>query len=100
MRLTVEQASAIYDVLIAECGATEFWRSNFLTCLSHDEIPCREYRFQGTLGFGGKFYKSSDAWRVDCYPEDRTAEREAVIVRTNARLREMFRAALTLKEPA
>ena len=34
--------------------------------------PCREWRFQGKLGFGGKY--RSETNKVDCYREDETTE--------------------------
>jgi hypothetical protein len=46
-----------------------------LWCL--DGCPGREYRFCGSLGFGGKFHCERDIWRVSCYPEDSTLERRA-----------------------
>lgn len=48
---------------------------------------CREYRFQGVLGFGGKFWNDGGPWRVDCYPEDETRERLEAIAGTNQALR-------------
>jgi len=35
--------------------------------------PCTEWRFQGSLGFGGKF--RYPRMSVDCYPEDETPAR-------------------------
>lgn len=45
-----------------------------------------EFRFQGALGFGGKVYFRDGKWGVYYYPEDRTAERDAICERTNAAL--------------
>jgi hypothetical protein len=43
-----------------------------------------EYRFMGSLGFGGKFWlHHRDGMRVTCYREDETPERLAVIEDTN-----------------
>jgi hypothetical protein len=47
-----------------------------------------EWRFQGSLGFGGKFFRDSNGYRVSCYPEDKTPERNAAISRANSRLQE------------
>jgi hypothetical protein len=54
--------------------------------------PPTEYRIMGRLGFGGKFWNSSnrDVPDVDCYPEDKTAERLQIIDETNAALRALF----------
>jgi hypothetical protein len=49
---------------------------------------CREYRFMGALGFGGKFWQQS--MTVTCYPEDETPERRAIIERANAALADLL----------
>jgi hypothetical protein len=47
-----------------------------------------EWRFGGTLGFGGKLHVNSlgSGLRVSCYPEDETPERRDAIDRVNAEL--------------
>lgn len=85
-QITEEQANAIYDMLMEECGLNEHLRENFV----FSEVEgCREYRFQGALGFGGKFRNNGNGVYVDCYPEDMTPEREKMIELANTRLREM-----------
>ena len=42
-----------------------------------------EYRFCGSLGFGGKFRNQGNGWRIDCYYEDSTLEREGTVFATN-----------------
>lgn len=81
-----EQLEAVYDVLVECCGANEHPddREQFVgTHLTGD--GCTEYRFCGALGFGGKF-RSQGQWRVDCYGEDSTPERRAMIERANEAL--------------
>ncbi len=85
--LSGELKRAIWDVLVTECGADprawgDFW---------HHFPQCREYRFQGSLGFGGKVW-STHGSRVDvtCYPEDETRERRAAIDRANVALAELL----------
>lgn len=81
---------AIYTVLVEECGAREDGREMFLAVRDEvrRELPI-EYRFQGALGFGGKFrYHPTWLPYVDCYPEDLTPERRAMIERANKRLAE------------
>lgn len=94
--LTSEQANAIYDVLVAECGAHEGGRSHFVYGETVEFVP--EWRFIGSLGFGGKFWRAFgrgfngvrsewvERWYVNCYPEDETPERKAAIDRTNVLL--------------
>jgi hypothetical protein len=76
-------ANRIYDVLVSVCGASEFEREAFVQ--QYIPGPCSEWRFQGHLGFGGKIYDDGThmrphfpRFRVRCYPEDRTPEREAM----------------------
>lgn len=85
-QITEEQANAIYDMLMEECGATEYWREDFV---SSEVEGCREFRFQGDLGFGGKFRNNGNGVYVDCYREDVTPETKIMIKSANARLREM-----------
>ncbi|GGM52605.1 hypothetical protein ACFFX1_55460 [Dactylosporangium sucinum] len=79
--MTPEQAGAVFDVLVRHAGAAEHQRDEFVYHLRHG---CEEFRFMGSLGFGGKLYVEPGRWRVGCYPEDLTPERAAVIERVNA----------------
>ena len=92
--MSPEKAAEAYDLLIREAGAPSDDRTSFIIHLSK-ESPATEYRFQGALGFGGKFRAASGgdrAPRVDCYPEDSNPERREIIDRTNRAL-EVFHAA-------
>jgi hypothetical protein len=54
--------------------------------------PPTEYRFQGALGFGGKFRlrpSGLEPHRVDCYPEDMNPTRRSIIEVTNKALSEL-----------
>jgi hypothetical protein len=84
--LTVEQANAVYDILVRYAGASEHNRDDFVTIQTHQ--PCTEYRFMGSLGFGGKFWRNDGRWYVSAYPEDIAAqpERERAIRLTNGPL--------------
>ncbi|GAA0719400.1 hypothetical protein Drose_05725 [Dactylosporangium roseum] len=81
--MTPEQATAVYDILVRHAGARGDGRDEFVHHLTHG---CTEFRFMGSLGFGGKLYVEPGRWRVDCYPEDSTAAREAAIRVANAAL--------------
>jgi hypothetical protein len=81
-------AHRIYDVLVRHAGATEHDRIGFVVAHTTDG-GCWEFRFQGSLGFGGKFRNDAGRWRVDCYREDETPERLAVIEATNLALARM-----------
>ncbi len=72
-------ANKVFDVLVKYAGARESLRDDFV----HNH-PCQEYRFQGNLGFGGKYYSRGN--RVSCYQEDETPERAQIIKQTNHHL--------------
>jgi len=89
--LSEEQAEAVWSVLVEECGATS--DHGFVYHQTHEYVS--EWRFMGTLGFGGKFWRSRSTrpdgswgewWHVNCYQEDETPERLATIKRANDRL--------------
>lgn len=89
--LTAEQANAIYDVLVRHAGAADWMVDDFVA--DQTEGACREYRFGGALGFGGKFRRNpgtdgTERWYVDTYPETTQAQPQLheVINRTNSAL--------------
>lgn len=92
--LTLAQAEAAYSILVEQAGASEDLRWEFVRYVLKEAgatIP-REWRFQGLLGFGGKFLADHHSMPcVTCYPEDRTPERAAIIDRVNVALFELFR---------
>ncbi len=74
--------NAIYSILVNEAGANESGRECFIAVFMQD--PPREYRFQGALGFGGKFWL--DRYDVNCYREDEDDDRRRMIDKTNVLL--------------
>lgn len=82
--MTGEFANQIYDVLVEVCGAREDERAMFIYHHTKPQ-PTTEFRFAGSLGFGGKFY-SRHGFYVSCYPEDLTAERGKTINNANLQL--------------
>lgn len=79
-------AKAVYQILVEECGANVNDPIGFISEFSSDD-PCREWRFQGSLGFGGKF--RYPYMTVDCYREDETDKRLKCIDAANKRLAEL-----------
>lgn len=75
---------AVYDVLVEECGADESDRERVAFARHWPE--CREYRFIGNLGFGGKVWWNARRCYVTCYPEDESPHRREHMDRANARL--------------
>lgn len=85
--LTREFAIKVYDILVNLGGASESMREAFIHAHSldaYDEIPCWEWRFEGKLGFGGKYWSKRN--KVDCYQEDENPERLKLIEQINAEL--------------
>lgn len=74
----------VYGVLVDYCGAHNALSARRDFIASFPE--CREYRFMGSLGFGGKVWWNRGQLYVNCYPEHMTPEREVTIAATNKRL--------------
>ena len=72
---TEDFANSVYDVLVNVCGAAETMRSSFVHEYTSNH-PSTEWRFQGKMGFGGKFYLRYDRMTVNCYQEDLNDARE------------------------
>lgn len=82
------QAYQIYKILVELAGATTGQtRDMFITWfVEESNFECsREFRFQGSLGFGGKFWRNGKFY-VTCYSEDETPDRLMTIERTNGAL--------------
>jgi len=82
----------VYDILVNLGGASAdiSYREAFIFNFSKKEIfPDREWRFQGKLGFGGKYRNELNS--VDCYQEDETPERLELIAKINEELKGLVR---------
>ena len=79
-----EIADKIYDVLVNIGGAYEGERDSFIYHHCTYKDGCDEWRFQGKLGYGGKYRSRYN--KVDCYLEDETKERLHLIKEINAAL--------------
>ena len=87
-RIKPDMAARIWRVLVEECGCRDDLGDMhlFTHYLATEHWSGHEYRFQGDLGFGGKFYNNCGRWWVGCYPENRTPERDVMICRANERI--------------
>ena len=85
-------ANQIYDLLVTHCGAYEEWREQFVI---RQVEGTKEYRLISLLGFGGKFRIGRTSWYVDCYPEDMTDDRHAMIRKTNEALRQLLESVIS-----
>lgn len=96
--MTIEKAFAgAYDVLVDLAGANPEGKADFVAYHAQRHSPSNrecafttEYRIQGLLGGGGKFWVDLDGFRVNFYPEDRTDERVVIRTETNKRLLPFF----------
>jgi hypothetical protein len=81
-------ADEVWDILVAECGASEQGREAYRLEVAERGWP-EEWRFVGALGFGGKvrWDRHGERLYVDCYREDETPERKAMIDRANEALK-------------
>lgn len=83
--VAVDLADRVYDVLIRLAGASEQHRFEFVVLAGAGQLS--EFRFGGSLGWGGKVrYSRPRGFYVDCYREHLNDERRAVIERTNRAL--------------
>lgn len=79
-------ATSIFDILVKHGGANERYRDNFIQVQSEG---CREYRFCGIFGFGGKFWNYDGEWYVNYYSEHQTPECDNVCKTINHYLKEL-----------
>lgn len=76
--------STVWSILEEYAGAPSGMKSNFM----YNWPECREFRFCGNLGFGGKIWWDGEKAFVSCYTEHMTPEIKKIINKTNARLNE------------
>ncbi len=89
--MTEERARKIWAILVEHGEAGELDGDDEFFVRYHCALTqmYSEWRFCGLLGFGGKFRTDHDRVYVDCYPEDRTPERDALMEKINQLLKEM-----------
>lgn len=84
-----EQLNKIYNILIKYAGTYPRMRDTFIQ--NHiTERPCKEWRFGGKLGFGGKYWSEDN--KVSCYPEDKTESMTILINNINSELNKITNA--------
>lgn len=76
--------NAVFTVLVEECGASESMREHFV--YDHEQRRISEWRFGGSLGYGGKFWDNGGRYYVSCYPEDEKRVSMECIEKANRRL--------------
>jgi hypothetical protein len=81
--MTTDACKAIWGILVAVCHAPDNISERLQFRLFWDGGG-NEYRFCGSLGSGGKFWRANyTPWSVSCYQEDETPERLSIISRAN-----------------
>jgi len=93
MENSSELYEACWDILVehadARNGLRGFNKISFVSSYLETHYPATEWRFQGSLGFGGKFWRINGGLSVTCYTEDLNPERDAIIKKVNALLAEI-----------
>jgi hypothetical protein len=101
--ISADKVSAIVTILTEECGARFDASDSYAFGFYIGKSEHIEWRFMGALGFGGKFrhdgYHNDGIPYVDCYQEDGTAERRAMMERANQRLKALFALSEDEQEP-
>lgn len=87
--MTTEFLNKVYDLLISIGGADDSnnLRESFIYNHKDSKHICKEWRFAGKLGFGGKYLSETNT--VNCYPEDETPERLEIIKSLNVELKKL-----------
>jgi hypothetical protein len=85
-RAFFEQA---YDLLVRHLNAVNDAgeKKAFVDAYCQREHRATEWRFGGSLGFGGKFWRNAGRFYVSCYPEDATKTRKKNIAKVDAALK-------------
>jgi hypothetical protein len=81
-----------WDILVEYVGASKGPRERaafVMACLDTGPRKLTEFRFCGSLGFGGKFYRSNGKLYVTCYPEDATLSRKRALTKVNQLLEDI-----------
>lgn len=86
IEITESQAKELCDILMEHAGAFPYDKTQFLQAQTNREFPCREFRFCGKLGFGGKFWNNNGKLYVACYQEDENKKRNKIIEKVNKML--------------
>lgn len=84
----------VYAILVSVCGATN--RPGDADTFAHHmaagpDDRGDEWRFGGTLGFGGKAKREGELFHVTCYVEDETPERLTTCKTADALLLDLYR---------
>jgi hypothetical protein len=79
----------VYNILVKDGGALESNRHSFLYAHIESEHLCREWRFSGFFGFGGKYRSHRNT--IDYYPENKSEKLEKLEKAINDKLIKLFK---------
>jgi len=88
--LTPEVAEKVYEILVHRLAAPLSHQRDFVYEMTREK-PTHEWRIQGALGFGGKFWNEDRGFRISCYSEDSTPWREYLMELAEAELDEVYK---------
>lgn len=88
-----EQANAIYDILVQECGAKETARLAFV--INQTDHYVAKWKFDGNMGGEETFWHNHTEMYVTCSGENLTRERLTMIVTANNRLTSLAEGSLS-----
>ena len=99
-------AIKIYNILVEHAGMYDcdsnkepfLYHQNEKVSKYNRDGGCREYRFQGALGFGGKFYNCNNRFYVTAYNEDIGDKQQKIIDTVNALLIPIYDEFLSLNK--
>jgi hypothetical protein len=80
----------VWDLLVNDAGASKdpLDKESFVCAFTKIEYPTTEYRFCGSLGFGGKFWRNNGFY-ISCYREDETPKQLGTINRVNEQINKL-----------
>lgn len=78
-----------WDLLVEHAGASTDPRERETFVHAFASPRTTEYRFQGHLGFGGKFRRGHAKHYIDCYPEDLNPKTQEILDKVNSLIAEI-----------
>jgi len=86
MEITREFAYKVWEVLVKNANATGNGDGFVRALMAHNTKRPFEFRFIGSLDFGGKVWLDDNKFSVNYYREDFSELREAIVKKTNEEL--------------
>ena len=106
MSIPKDIAEKIYYILVEHAGYYDS-ESNKGQFVYHQSVKpskynqfggCTEYRFQGSLGMGGKFWNTNNKFYISSYTEDKGSKEAKIISNVNELLKPIYQEYLKRKK--